>query len=48
MIVDGLKAIEPPKKEIEVKKHYGLPVRINIVLGQESMQIENNIKIKSI
>ncbi len=41
MIVDGLKAIEPPKKEIAVNQHYGLPVRINIVLGQESMQIEN-------
>ena len=41
MIADGLKAIEPPKKEIVVKKHYDLPVRINIVLGQETMQIEN-------
>lgn len=48
MITDGLKAIEPPKKEIAVKQHYGLPVRINIVLGQESMQIENNIKIQNI
>lgn len=45
MIADGLKAIESPKKEIAVNQHYGLPVRINIVLGQESMQIENNIKI---
>lgn len=31
MIADGLKAIEPPKKEIAVNQHYGLPVRINIV-----------------
>lgn len=45
MIMNGLKAIEPPKKEIEVKKHYDLPVHINIVLGQESMRIENNLKI---
>ncbi len=30
MIADGLKAIEPPKKEIAVNQHYGLPVRINI------------------
>ena len=48
MIADGLKSIEPPKKEIAVDKHYGLPVRINIVLGEESMQIENNIKIQNI
>lgn len=48
MIADGLKAIELPKKEIAVDKHYGLPVRINIVLGEESMQIENNIKIQNI
>ena len=41
MIADGLKAIEPPKKEIAGKKPYSLPVRINIVLGQESTQIEN-------
>lgn len=40
MIADGLKAIKPAKKEIAVKKQCGLPVRINIVLGQESMQIE--------
>ena len=45
MIVDGLKAIESPKKETVANQHYGLPVRINIVMGQESMQIENNIKI---
>lgn len=45
MIMNGLKAIEPPKKEIEVKKQYDLPIHINIVLGQESMRIENNIKI---
>ncbi len=45
MIVDGLKAIEPPKKEIAVNQQHGLPVRINIVLGKESIQIENNIKI---
>ncbi len=45
MIVDGLKAIEPPKKEIAVNRQYSLPVRINIVLGKESIQIENNIKI---
>lgn len=32
MIVDGLKAIEPPKKEITVKKDSCLPVRINIAL----------------
>lgn len=44
MIVDGLKAIEPPKKEIAVKQHYDLPVRINIVLGQETVRIGNNIK----
>ena len=36
MIVDGLKAIEPLKKKIVVKKHSYFPVRINIVLGQES------------
>lgn len=36
IIADGLKAIEPPKKDIIVNQHYGLPVRINIVLGQES------------
>lgn len=48
MIKDGLKAIEPPKKEIAVNQHYGLPVRINIVLGEESMQIENNIEIQNI
>ena len=36
MIADGLKAIEPPKKDIVVTKHYGLPIHINIVLGQES------------
>lgn len=48
MIANGLKAIEPPKKERAVDKHYGLPVRINIVLGEESMQIENNIKIQNI
>ncbi len=41
MIADGLKTIEPPKKEIVGKKQYSLPVRINIVLGQESTQIEN-------
>lgn len=45
MIANGLKAIEPPKKEIEVNQQYGLPVRINIVLVKESIQIENNIKI---
>ena len=39
MISDGLKAIEPPQKEIAVKKQYALPVRINIVLGRESIQI---------
>lgn len=39
MIADGLKVIEPPQKEIAVKKQYALPVRINIVLGRESMQI---------
>ncbi len=48
MIAYGLKSIEPPKKEIAVDKHYGLPVHINIVLGEESMQIENNIKIQNI
>ncbi len=48
MIVDGLKVIESPKKEITVKKHYGLPVHINMVLDQESIQIENNIKIQNI
>lgn len=47
MIADGLKTIEPPKKEIVAKKHYDLPVHINIVLGQESIQIENNIKIRN-
>ncbi len=41
MIADGSKAIEPPRKEIEGKKQYSLPVCINIVLGQESTQIEN-------
>lgn len=30
MIADGLKTIEPPKKEITVNQHYGSPVRINI------------------
>lgn len=45
LIVDGLKAIEPSKKERAVNQRYGLPVRINIVLGQDSMQIENNIII---
>ena len=45
MIVDRLKAIEPPKKEIAVNQQHGLPVRINIVLGKESIQIENNIKM---
>lgn len=40
MIVDRLKAIEPPKKKIAVNQQYDLPVRINIVLGRESMQIE--------
>ncbi len=47
-IADGLKAIEPPKKEIAVNQQYGLPVRINIFLGEESMQIENNIEIQNI
>lgn len=46
VISSGLKAIEPSKKEIVVKKQDGLPIRINIVLGQESMQIENDIKIQ--
>lgn len=46
MIVDGLKVIEPPKKEIAVKKHYDSPARIEIVLEKESM--ENNIKIQII
>ena len=40
MISDGLKALEPPKKEISLKQPYGLPVHINIVLGQESIQSE--------
>ncbi len=39
MIANGLKAIEPPKKEIAVNQYYGLPVRINIVLEKEAMQI---------
>lgn len=34
MIVDGLKPIESPKKEVTVSQQYGLPVRINIVLGK--------------
>ncbi len=41
MIADGLKAIKLPKKEIAVKKQHDLPVRISIILGQESMQMEN-------
>lgn len=41
MIANGLKAIETPKKEIAVDKYYGLPVRINIILGKESMLIED-------
>lgn len=45
MIVGGLKAIEPPKKELAANQHYSLPIHINIVLGQKSMQIEHNIKI---
>ncbi len=35
MIIDGLKAIEPPKKEIAVNQQYELPIRINIVLGKD-------------
>ncbi|MCI8626864.1 MAG: Rha family transcriptional regulator [Lachnospiraceae bacterium] len=37
MIVDGLKAIESPKKKVAIKKHYVLPVHINITLRQEAM-----------
>ena len=45
MIVGGLKAIEPPKKELAANQHYSLPIHINIALGQKSMKIEHNIKI---
>lgn len=45
MIAAGLKAIEPPMKETTENQQYGLPVRINIVLGRESMLIEKNIEI---
>ena len=46
MIADGLKVIEPPRKEIAVNQQYGLPVRISIVLGNESMQVVSTGKDK--
>lgn len=49
MIMDGLKAIEPPKKQIEVKKpepikitqNYGteLPMQVNIIFGNREMSV---------
>ena len=39
MIADGLKAIEPHRKEIAVKRQYDLPICINIVLGEKVIQI---------